>query len=84
MPSLSFNWGIGVCMFAIFPLEVLIARGRSEYGVERSNGLVRGLMLIDKCDKCLDAFCIYEYTNAAGFVITGILSVYDVPSSHGM
>lgn len=71
-------------MFAIFTLEVLIARGRSEYGGGRSNGLVRGLKLNDKCDRCFDAFCIYEYTNAGGFVITGILSVYDVPSSQDM
>ena len=67
-------------MFAIFPLEVLIARGRSEYGVGRSNGLIEGLNLIDKCDRWLNAFCIYEYTNAGGFVIIGILSAYDVPS----
>ena len=81
MPSLSFNWGIGVCMFAIFPLEVLIARGRSEYRVRRSNGLAKGLKLFDKCDRRLDALCIYENTNVDGFVITCILSVYDVPLS---
>lgn len=79
---MSFNWGIGVCMFAIFPLEVLIARGRSEYGVGKTNGLVRGLKLVDKCDRCLDTFCIYEYTNAGGFVIIGILFVYDVLGRH--
>ena len=66
-------------MFAIFPLEVLIARGRSEYGAGRSNGLVQGLKLVDKCERCLDAFCIYEYTMAGGFFIIGLLSVYDVP-----
>ena len=68
-------------MFAIFPLEVLIARGRSEYRVRRSNGLARGLKLVDKCDRRLDAFCICDNTNADGLVIICILSVYDVPLS---
>ena len=66
-------------MFAIFPLEVLIARGSSEYWVGSFNGSVRGVKLVDKCDRCLDAFCIYEYTKAGGIFIIGILSVYDVP-----
>ena len=58
-------------MCAIFLLEMLIARGRGEYKGGRSNGLVAGLKLIDRCDKCLVAFCMY--TNAGGFVIFGIL-----------
>lgn len=61
-------------MFAIFLPEVLIARERSEYGVGRSNELVRGLKLVDKRNRRLCAFCKY-----AEFVIIGMLSVYDVP-----
>ena len=37
-------------MFAIFPLEVLIARGSNEYWVGSPNGSVRGVKLVDKCD----------------------------------
>ena len=66
-------------MFAIFPLEVLIARGGSEYRIRRSNEKVRGLKLVDKYDRRFDVFCVYENTYADGFVITCILSVYDVP-----
>ena len=72
--SLSFNWGIGVYIFAIFPLEVLSARGRSDEGLSWSNGLERGLKLLDIYNNLLKAFCIF--TNA-GKLVTIISN--DVP-----
>ena len=72
--SLSFNWGIGVCIFAIFPLEVLSARGRGEERPRWSNELERGLKLFDIYNKRLNALCIF--TNA-GELVTIISN--DVP-----
>ena len=64
--SLSFNWGIGVCIFAIFPFEVLSARRSGEKRPRWFNGLVRGLKLLDMYNKRLNAFCMF--TNAGEFV----------------
>lgn len=64
--SLSFNWGIGVCIFAIFPLELLSARGRGEERLRWFNGLVRGLKLLDIYNRRLNTFCIF--TNAGKLV----------------